>query len=430
LLAATVIVAAAAWPLLGSGSHAHASLPTPAPVLPDYLYRDQTIAFYEQRVKRDPQDQISARMLAQQYMQRYRESGDIGDITRSIKQANRSIALQPGNNWGAYEILASGETALHLFRTALQHEQFAHADRPDDPNAESQVASLEMELGRYTEAASVLKGALEQYPNDAGVLAVRGRYAELTGKVEDAQRFLERGAAIMDSVSDNPAQSRAWFHYRLGELAFELGDNESAETAERDALRIFPNLALAWNSLARFCWAGKDWRCALDAATRGANIVPLPETLGYEADAQRALGNADAASRTQALIVAIERIGNAYHVSDRLLAVYYSEHGVRLDDALRIARREVRVRGDEIYAQDTLAWAAAMDGHWNEARIASQRSVRYDTNDPRLQYHAAVIALHFGARGEAKRRLERVLAINPQFHPWYADDARRRLAAL
>ncbi|GAC1500752.1 MAG: hypothetical protein NVS1B14_04840 [Vulcanimicrobiaceae bacterium] len=430
LLAVSVLAALIAWPLLGSGAKAHAARPAAAAVLPDYLYRDKTIAFYEQRVKRDTQDQISARTLAQQYMQRYREAGDIDDIKRAMRQARRSIALQPGNNWSAYEIRASGETALPLVTKALQDERYAHFDRPSDTNATAQIASLQMELGRYEAAHAVLMPVAEKNASDAGVLAVLARYEELTGRLQDARAHLERGSIIMDGGLDNSAQARAWFHYRAGEMAFLSGAVDEAKRDERDAIVIFPNDAPALNALARFCWATRDWPCTLDAAQKGASIVPLPETLGYEADAQRALGDASGARQTEALIVAIERIGNAYHVSDRLLAVYYSEHGLRRDDALRIARREVRVRGDEIYAQDTLAWAAAMDGRWDESRRAIRKALRYDTEDARLQYHAGVIAQHFGDRAQAKQRLARALQLNAQFHPLYADDARVRLASL
>ncbi len=423
-------MALVAWPYFGSGSRAHAARPTPAVVLPDYLYRDKTIAFYEQRVKRDIVDQISARTLAQQYMQRFRETGDIDDVKRSMVQARRAIALQPGNNSAAYEVLASAETALHLFRSALAHDEFAHRDNPFDTNAVGQIASLDMELGRYDAAAAVVAAPALKHPQDPGLLAVLGRYYELTGRLNDARALLERGSIVFDNVSDNSAQSRAWFHFRAGELAFSAGAVDEAKQDERDAITIFPRYSQPFNSLARFCWATKDWQCALEAATKGSDIVPLPETLGYKADAQRALGDAAGAARTDALIVAIERIGNAYRVSDRLLAVYYSEHGIRLDDALKIARREIGVRGNEIYAQDTLAWAAAMDGHWTEAREAMQKAIRFDTEDSRLQYHAGVIAAHFNDRPEAKRRFTRALQLNGQFHPRYADDARQRLAAL
>lgn len=430
LMAATVVAAFLLWPLFGSGGRAHAFGPTPAPVMPDYLYRDKTVAFYEMRVRRDPQDQISARALAGQYMQRYRETGDIDDIKRSIAQARRSIVLQPANSYASYELLASAETALHLFRAALADEEYAHADRSDDKNAIAQIASIDMELGRYDEAGATIRKAAEAHPTDAGLLAVLARYDEVTGHVQDARAYLARGQAIMDSVVDNSAQGRAWFHYRAGEMAFSTGSVDEAKSDEREALTIFPRFAPAFNSLARFCWATKDWHCTLESATKGSNIVPLPETLGYKADAETALGDTAAAQRTQNLIEAIERIGNAYHVSDRLLAVYYSEHGIRLDDALKIARREIGVRGDEIYAQDTLAWAAAMDGHWNEARIAMRLALHYETQDPRLDYHAGVIAEHFGDHAGAKAYFTRALSLNPAFHPVYADDARERLKSL
>jgi tetratricopeptide (TPR) repeat protein len=430
ILGLTALLALALWPVLGSGVRTHAVRPVAAAVLPDYSYRNATIAFYEKRIRRDPVDQISARLLAQQYMQRYRETGDIGDIERSMVQARRSIALQPGNNWSGYEILASGETALHQFAAALRDEEYAHADRGDDTNAVAQMASLQMELGHYDRAKLLLAPAIRLHPGDPGLLAVDARYKELTGNIADARASLDRATVTMDSVIDNSAQARAWFHFRAGEMAFTSGATGEAEQDERDALVIFPNFAQADNALARFCWASKDWDCALTAATKGADIVPLPETLGYKADAQRALGNAAGAKQTDDVIYAIERIGNAYHVSDRLLAVYYSEHGIRTGDALAIARREIGLRGDELYAQDTLAWAAAQDGHWDEARAAARRAVRFDTQDPRMQYHAGMIALHFADRKEAKLRFEHALALNAQFHPVYADDARRQLAVL
>jgi len=257
------------------------------------------------------------------------------------------------------------------------------------------------------------------------------RSDELTGRLPEARDGLRRAAALYEGYAVTAsAQSRAWYHYRLGELAFEAGDNSEAIADERDALALFPRFNLADTALARFELANGDPQEALSAAAAGAEIAPLPETLGYEADAQRALGNQASADLTQETIGAIERIGNAYRVNDRLIAVYYSEHRLRASDALRIARRDAANRGDEIYAQDTLAWAAAMAGRWNEARAAMAKALRYDTQDPRLQFHAGMIALHFGDRAAAKRRLSRALALNATFHPLYADEARKTLARL
>ena len=82
-------------------------------------------------------------------------------------------------------------------------------------------------------------------------------------------------------------------------------------------------------------------------------LTPSPENLGLLADAQQQLGDASAAA-TRDEIVAVERIGNAQHLVDRLLAVDYADHGVRLGDAYAIARRDWAVR-DDVFAEDTLA---------------------------------------------------------------------------
>jgi tetratricopeptide (TPR) repeat protein len=257
------------------------------------------------------------------------------------------------------------------------------------------------------------------------------RYDELTAHLAEGRNLLHTAMVDYDArYVEASAQARAWYHFRLGEMAFESGDTDEAIADERRAIEMFPSYSAAYTALARFELAARRPREALAAAGRAAEIAPLPETLGYKADAQRALGDLDGAAKTSDLIGAIEQIGNAYHVNDRLIAIYYSEHGMRADDAYRIARREIAVRGDEIYAQDTLAWAAAMDGKWAEARQAIAKAVRFDTEDPRLQFHAGMIALHFANVAEAKRRLSRALALNPQFHPAYADQARATLAKI
>lgn len=428
VLALLAAAAIAAWPFAGA-QRANARRSYVAPVLPDYVSRDRTVAFYEGRVRENRSDQLSATMLAAQYMQRYRETQDVGDILRAVAQARRSLKLQPQNNAAADGVAASAYTALHLFRVAFRYERAAYREQPADSNAPAQIASLQMELGRYAGAKRNLALA-RSIRNTPTVMAVQARYDELTGDLPQAHLLLERAAEQTDQVLDNSAQGRAWYHFRSGELAFSSGDSDEAKRQERVALSEFPGFEMAYRALARFCWAAKEWRCALDAAVKGAAIIPEPETLGYEADAQRALGDAAGAAQTLQLIYAVERIGNAYHINDRLLAVYYCEHGIRLENAYRIALREVASRGDEIYAQDTLAWCAARNGEWTVAVRAAKKASRYGTQDPRIQFHAGMIALHEGDTARARRLLQAALALNPQFDPFYADLARATLRRL
>lgn len=401
---------------------------TPAPVTQDYLQRDHFVDFYERAVRRSPRDQIMARMLASQYLMRFRERGDIGDLRRARVAAQRSLSIQPKENSGADSALASVDLALHNFRDAQKYDADVVRMQPWSTGAAATLASTDMELGEYAAAATLLGKQPSPYLDATWESSV-ARYDELTGNLRAARAHIERGMQQADSVFDNPAEARAWYHFRAGELAFEAGDATGAERDQRTALAIFPTDAKAFNALARLYCAEHRWRDALAAADLGADLIPLPETLGYKADAQRALGDTEGARETDDLISAVERIGNANGINDRAIAVYESEHGERLADAVRIARRDLAAR-DDLFAEDTLAWALAMAGRWTEARPHAVRAVATGIEDSRIQYHAGMIALHTGHVAEARDRLQLALAVNPHFHPVYADDARRRLGSL
>lgn len=428
LIAATALAAAAAWPrFVGTRDVQAATGPTPAPVIADYAQRDRLIAFYEDAVRRHP-DQILTRMLASQYLQRFRERGDAGDLLRGEHAARESLALQPRGNAAAEMALASSQTSLHRFRAALAHTRRALEFEPSSRAALAQVASTEVELGRYDEARRTLDAAQRGRAvsaDDVALATASARYDETTGNVERARRSVDRAMAQVDAVIDSPAESRAWYHFRAGELAWIAGDGDAAERRYREALAIFPNYPRALNGLARMYWGERRWREALDAATRAANLVPLPETLGYEADAQRTLGDENGARATEDLIAAIARTANS--VDDRALALYFADHRIRTGQAVAIARRDVAAR-DDVFAEDTLAWALERAGRCAEARVASHKAVRAGTQDARLQYHAGVIALECGDESEGIKRLRTALASNPAFDPVGAEEARRLLA--
>jgi len=423
-VAAGALIALAAWPIAFEATAAPAAAFTPAPVTADYLTRNRLISFQEGILRSHPSDQITQRMLALQYLQRFREQGDIGDVTRAEHVAERSIRLQPQGNTAAQMALASADLDYHQFRAALVRERAALAGEPFNDNARAQIASLQMELGEYGAARATLAAIGPGGPENPTVEAVAARLDELTGHLDRARALVGNAIEVMDSNFESPAYDRSWYHVRAGQLAFEAGDAGAVRREFAEALRIDPQNYLAMLFAARACRAVKDWTCTLDMATQSADIYPLPQALGYKADAQRALGDAAGAAQTDALIGAEQRLFNVQGINDRLLANYYAERGVHLDVALRAARSDYAKRGDEIYADDTLAWVLAARGQWQQARVFAVRATRLGTQDPELQYHAAIIALHSGHAAEARQRFGLALAENPQFHPVYADEAR------
>ena len=81
-------------------------------VIPDYLYRDGVIADLEGDVRRHA-DELNTRMLAGQYLQRFRESPDVGDLLRAVAIANRAMQYQP-----RYNATGRGDACFGLYRAA------------------------------------------------------------------------------------------------------------------------------------------------------------------------------------------------------------------------------------------------------------------------------------------------------------------------
>jgi tetratricopeptide (TPR) repeat protein len=423
--AAIAFAAIAAWPASLLFAPDARSQAAGAPVHRDYLDRDRAIAFYERESSRDGDDQIALRMLAAQYLQRFRERGDLGDVERAKIASRRSLELQPYGNDAADATMASALLAYHEFSGALRYERAALAAVPSNDDTRAQIASLLMELGRYEEAA----GVLARRPQDPSPSwrAVAARYDELHGWLSLARNEIREAESTVDGMLTVSAYARSWFHVRAAQLAFEDGDDGTVGDELAQALRIFPDNAGALLVEAQWHRSHARWHEALTAATRSAELYPLPQALGYEADAQRALGDGRGAAATDGLIDAEQRLNNARGVNDRLLAAYYAQRHAHLSDALRFARTDLAKRGDEVYADDTVAWVLASMGRWTQAYRYSLRATRLGTHDPLLLYHAGAIAMEAGNAREGRRLLEAALRQNPNFDPFGAEDARRRL---
>jgi hypothetical protein len=88
VILATALAAIGAWPLFVAQRADDASAegePTPAPVIRDDLTRDAQVAFWEHAAGQHLRgDVLTPVNLSGQYMQRYRERGDIGEILGAL----------------------------------------------------------------------------------------------------------------------------------------------------------------------------------------------------------------------------------------------------------------------------------------------------------------------------------------------------------
>ena len=84
----------------------------------------------------------------------------------------------------------------------------------------------------------------------------------------------------------------------------------------------------------------------------------------------------------------------------------------------------------DVYTQDVLAWSLYKNGRLEEAVAAMNKALSMGTTDAMFYYHAGLIHRDLGDVEGARDYLGRALAINPHFHIFYADDARKALEEM
>lgn len=400
----------------------------------DPTFSQKQIAFYAAGARRDPKGAIIRSMLAASYLQRCRETGDIGDALRAEQAARSSLALRTRHNEAAYRVLALSLLTQHRFNEALHIAEKPESSGKSSFNVATTesnylLAEIHMERGDYKEAEADLRGEQDQ-PESIMGLALRARMLELNGQPDQALVLLREAQSAADEDANMSRENVAWFHMRVGDLLSAMGKVTEAEHAYREALDLFPDHYLTLTALTRLAAGKQDWQATIAWGRRAADIVPNPEVLALLGDAYTALCRPQEAARQYHLIEAIGALTRAQGVVyDRQRALYCADHDRNLDEALTLAGRELRARHD-VYAYDTLAWVRYKHGQTAEADAAMQKALSRGTRDARLYYHAGCIALAMGDRIRAHQELSTALAINPYFQPFAPARARTLLASL
>jgi tetratricopeptide (TPR) repeat protein len=116
-------------------------------------------------------------------------------------------------------------------------------------------------------------------------------------------------------------------------------------------------------------------------------------------------------------------------LANRELALFYADQGIKLPEALELARKELEVRHD-IYTWDALAWVLYRNGRFQDAAEAINKALGLHTSDSLLLFHAGMIYHSLAQDSEAADFLARALKTNPHFNVLQTEVARRTLKDL
>lgn len=95
------------------------------------------------------------------------------------------------------------------------------------------------------------------------------------------------------------------------------------------------------------------------------------------------------------------------------LAYFYAEEGIKLNKALALARRAVKLAPSNGAIVDTLGWVEYKLGRYKSAARTLVKAVRLMPDDATLRYHLAAAYSKLGLIEEARIELNKALLLDP-----------------
>jgi tetratricopeptide (TPR) repeat protein len=382
-----------------------------------------TIDALRARLDSFPEDWRSQASLGLAYVRQAQLTADPSNYGLAETALEASLGIRPDDNAEALVGLAALAAARHEFGDALRYGTQARALAPLDASVYGVVGDAQLELGRYQSAIRSFQQMVDLEPGLASYARVS--YArQLIGDL--------RGAAIAMRTARDLASTGAdvaWTSYRVGELAFAMGDTGEAAKAYRLGLSADPAYEPNLAGLGLVAWARGDLGRAIELYDEVVSRYPSPEYVVTLGDLALAQGDRALARDQFALVRAELRLFEANGVNaDLELALYLADHG-RPGDALRAARSEWR-RRRSVHVADALAWALHANGRDAAAAGYARRALALGGRPPLFLYHAGMIQLALGHRDAARDLLSEALDVDPYFSVRHAPKARAALGSL
>ncbi len=356
------------------------------------------VAFWEARIAAGGSF-LDLMHLADAYLDRSRATGSLEDLGLAATALDRAASTAPYPEQVSVR-RALVAFALHDFAGAMQRADEVLAENPADLAALGVAGDTRLETGDLAGARDRYEELARLAPSPAAWSRL-ARLAFLTGDTTGAIRLVARAAAT--SMDEGAPDAVAFYQYQLGELRRAAGDLPGAQAAYSASLDALPDYVPAMAGLAAVRATTGHLDEAIRLLERATARLPQPELVAALGDLYALDGRASEAEAQYQLVEGIAELSSATgSVYDRQLILFAADHERGIGGAVARARAELAARGD-IYGHDALGWALYRAGELDEAAVHADAALALGTDDPRLAYHAGLIA---AARGDIDRAAE------------------------
>jgi tetratricopeptide (TPR) repeat protein len=399
---------------------------------------DKQIQTLQDHVKQAPSDYAGYDGLGSAFFQKARETGDIAYYDLAEQTLNKALALTPRDFRAADPLVHMALVYMgeHRFSDALASAQKAISAGAGNLAAFAIEGDAYTDMGDYGDAATAYNtlqslGRITSSPSTLAYMSdSRMSYlCYLHGDSAEAIRLMKSAiaAALQNRV---PQENLAWLYFELGERYFQTGDLTNADWSYQSGMTADPNHYRSLAGLAKVRAAQGKLEESIELYQRSIAIIPFPVYVAELGDVYKKLGRTNEAQQQYDLVEYIGHLSKLNQVlANRELALFYADQGIKLPEALELARKELEIRHD-IYTWDALAWVLYRTGRFQEAAEAIDKALGLHTNDSQLLFHAGMIYHSLGKDSAAEDFLSRALEINPHFHVFHAEVASHTLGDI
>jgi tetratricopeptide (TPR) repeat protein len=274
--------------------------------------------------------------LAQFYIARARESGDLRDLGYAESALAPWVARSSPARPAALVLHATILQSRHAFAAALDELDLSLRLQPDNPQAWLTRATVLRVVGRYGDALTAC-GPLARGTDPAVSELCTEAIRALNGHLDDAYQAVERlGQGPL------PPEIMAWRYSELGEMAERRGDDAAAERWLQAGLTLAPRDFYLRAAYADLLLREGRARQALELVRGYESIEPL---LLRAVIARQMLGEADPRASPALLAGAFaleEQRGEAVHRREQ--ARFFLDVEPRPREALRAAQANWQVQ--------------------------------------------------------------------------------------
>lgn len=382
---------------------------------------DEVQNFYGEntnRLRKNPNDQEAMLNLSELFIQEARVTGESTHYYNATLKLLNKVLEKPDNQDFEFRALvnkASVLLSLHQFQMALDAGQKAVALNPYNAQIYGILVDANVELGNYKTAVETADKMVSIRPDlrsYSRVSYLRQIYGDNKGAIEAMNMAAEAGYP--------GAENTEWARITLGDLLLNVGALEQAQQVYQTALSNRPDYPYAEIGLAKVEKAKGNYDKAIEYTEAAIRTLSLPAFVDQLSDLYELKGNTEKAAEIRSDIVDLieqakkEEPKDALvaHNASRELAMAHLKNN-NLDKALQYALTDLKMRPENIDANELVAWIYYLKQDYVKAKLHADKMLATQVKNPNTLYKAGLIYEKAGDTKKGNQLLADAKSISP-----------------